>query len=390
MTDIKTKRIPTADERRDLLRSLTLWTGQPDVAEDLVQRTLFEAWRSHRQPEHDGEWRPWLFGVARNILLRWQRETARHGVLTARGPEDERFLDVASADEDLDTLLTSSEMISLLDDVLGCLPSETRVALILKYVVGLPQAEVAHWLGLHEKALEGRLHRGKQALKRALIVERPDTAVDLGLVSEPNVWQEIDLLCPACGERHLAGRWFEDGGFQVTCRDCGAPEGPLVILMDVSGNQRNRSKRRPSLTRATRDLLTFWSPFHRDGIRTKAHCTLCDSSVTPRLENLPASGNATSDTALHLVFDCEQCRNVRSHHTVAGSGLIITEGQSFWERHRSIRAQPPRPVSWHGVDAIESGWRSFNGHRYTTWHSTVTGALLAIDENGIETRVGNR
>lgn len=214
---------------------------------------------------------------------------------------------------------------------------------------------------------------------------RPDTAIELGLVDEPGIWKEIDLLCPSCGRRHLAGRWFEHGGFRVICRECIDSEDRLEILMDVSSSQRTRPKRRPSLARATRDVLTFWAPFHRVGIRTETHCTNCGRQVTPRLEHKSDAARSRDLAQLHLVFDCDRCRNSGSHHTVAGSGLIIAEGQSFWERHRSIHAQPSRIVTWCGIDAIESSWQSADGHRYTTWYSTVTGALLAIDEDGVET-----
>ncbi|HWV24230.1 MAG TPA: RNA polymerase sigma factor [Thermomicrobiales bacterium] len=380
---MNTKRIPTPEDRNDLLRALAMWTGRFDVAEDLVQQTLFEAWRSDRQPEREEEWRPWLFGVARNVLLRWQRDVGKHGFLTPGGPEDERFLEIASAADDLDSLLTASEMVSLLDDLLGRLPAETRDALVLKYVADLPQTEVAHRLGMHEKALEGRLYRGKKALKRALITDRPDTAISLGLVAEPNVWQEIETLCPACGQRHLAGRWFERGGFHVACRDCAASEERLEILANARKRQRSISRTRPSLSRANRDLLMFWAPFHRDGIHTRAHCTICGHSVTPWLENRPDTANSSS-TALHLVFACERCQT-SSFHTVAGSGLLIREGQSFWERHRSIHAVPSRVVNWQGVDAIESEWRSGDDHRLTTWYSMSTGALLAVAEDGVRT-----
>lgn len=383
MTLSSRQRIPTEEERRDLLRSLMLWTGKVDIAEDLVQQTLFEAWRSKRQPECDEEWRPWLFGVARNILLRWQREAGKHGFLTPNGPEDERFLEVASTVDDLEARLTTSEIAALLDDLLGRLPAETRDALILKYVADLPQAEVAGRLGMNEKALEGRLHRGKKALHRALITDRPDTAIDLGLVSEPGVWQEIDLLCPACGRRHLSGRWYEGGGFQVVCKDCAAAEERIEILANVK-ERRSKYTKRPSLARATHDLLAFWAPFHRDGIRTSSRCTICGDPVTPRLENRAEIAEMPGNATPHLVFACERCQ-VCSFHTIAGSGLLITEGQRFWRHHRSIHAVPSRLVAWHGIEAIESEWRSSDGHRFTTWYSTATGALLAINEDGVPT-----
>jgi len=379
------QRIPTIDDRRDLLRSLTAWTGRFDVAEDLVQQTLYEAWRSGRQPARDDEWRPWLFGVARNVLLRWRRAEAKHSLLLPNGPEDGRFLDIASTDDDLEAMLTDSELVALLDDLLGRLPSETRTALILKYVAELPQAEVAKRLGIHEKALEGRLHRGRQALKRTLIVERPDTAIELGLVSEPNVWKEIDLYCPSCGVRHLSGRWFDDGGLQITCRDCATGNDRWEMLVERGRGARRIPVPRPSLARATNDMLALWSPVHRDGIWTKARCMRCSSPVTPRLEYPQEPPYAGNKARLHLVFECFHCHHVGSRHTVAGSGVLIAEGQSFWKRHRLICSEPPQLVRWRGTEAIESCWRSADGHRYSAWYGASTGALLAIDENGIQT-----
>ncbi|CAN0429319.1 unnamed protein product, partial [Phaeothamnion confervicola] len=244
----------------------------------------------------------------------------------------------------------------------------------------LPQGEDARQLGIHEKALEGRLHRGKRALKRALIVERPDTAIELGLVSEPNVWQEINLFCPSCGVRHLSGRWLEDGGLQVTCRDCARGNDRWEVLVERGQEAHRIPVPRPSLTRATSDMLTLWSPVHRDGIWTKARCMRCSSPVTPRLEYSREPPYPGCEVRLHLVFECLHCHSSGSRHTVAGSGVLIAEGRSFWKRHRSICSEPPQFVKWRGTDAIESRWRSSNGHRYSAWYGASTGALLAIDE----------
>src|SRR5437660_516001 len=73
----------TPDEWSRLLAYCTRVTaGAPgaagaNVAEDLVQQTLLEAWR-HASRLYAPEVRmPWLFGIARNVCLRWLRSRGR-------------------------------------------------------------------------------------------------------------------------------------------------------------------------------------------------------------------------------------------------------------------------------------------------------------------------
>ncbi len=58
-------------ERARLVRLCTTITGNGDVAEDLAQETLLEAWRhlhKLRDPERRAQW---LSGIARNVCLRF-------------------------------------------------------------------------------------------------------------------------------------------------------------------------------------------------------------------------------------------------------------------------------------------------------------------------------
>src|SRR6266567_3288194 len=58
-------------ERARLVRLCTTITGNGDVAEDLAQETLLEAWRhlhELRDPERRAQW---LSGIARNVCLRF-------------------------------------------------------------------------------------------------------------------------------------------------------------------------------------------------------------------------------------------------------------------------------------------------------------------------------
>jgi len=181
MTD---RRIPDAQTRAALLRALTVWCGDPIAAEDLTQQTLLAAWTSNRQPEAEDEWTPWLFGIARNMLLRWRRDQARHGRRVAPAPESERHLMAATAEDIIDTIVDRADAVEILDGALSRIPPESRHALLLRYVEDLPQREVAARLGIGEGALEGKLYRGKRAMGRILLTERADLPVRMGLLSD--------------------------------------------------------------------------------------------------------------------------------------------------------------------------------------------------------------
>jgi DNA-directed RNA polymerase specialized sigma24 family protein len=76
------QRLQMPQERLRIVRLCTLLTGDADVAEDMAQETLLEAWRSAEKLRDPGAWRPWLSGIARNVCLRWQR---KHLGLVRRG-----------------------------------------------------------------------------------------------------------------------------------------------------------------------------------------------------------------------------------------------------------------------------------------------------------------
>ena len=62
----------------ELLAYLLRRTADPDDAADCLAETFLIAWNKRDQiPSGAGQARPWLFGVARNVLRR-TRETARH------------------------------------------------------------------------------------------------------------------------------------------------------------------------------------------------------------------------------------------------------------------------------------------------------------------------
>jgi RNA polymerase sigma-70 factor (ECF subfamily) len=70
-------------------------TGDRGTAEDVVSLTFLEAWRLREKMLPDAEFsddtgdglRPWLFGIATNVLRNTQRTARRHRAALARLPE---------------------------------------------------------------------------------------------------------------------------------------------------------------------------------------------------------------------------------------------------------------------------------------------------------------
>src|SRR4051794_39948318 len=65
------------EERSRLYRFCRRLTGDAEVAEDLTQDALIEAWRLADTVQNPTVWRSWLHGIARNMYLRWNRSHGR-------------------------------------------------------------------------------------------------------------------------------------------------------------------------------------------------------------------------------------------------------------------------------------------------------------------------
>jgi RNA polymerase sigma-70 factor, ECF subfamily len=127
--------------------------GDRQVAEDLTSETMLGAYTTALKQGVAVFSVAWLIGIARHKLVdhwrRQEREGRRFLALTAR------------PDEALDGPLEAGRA----SDVLAMLNPSQRAALTLRYVDGLPVAEVAGLLGRSVGATEMLLVRAKQAFR---------------------------------------------------------------------------------------------------------------------------------------------------------------------------------------------------------------------------------
>ncbi len=211
-------------EREVLVRYCARYTGVPDVAEDLAQQTLLQAWRHEHRLRDPQARRGWLLGIARNECLMWARSRSRDPsrFTGLERTEAREAQDRLADDFDLELELERDDLARLLDRAMALLSTEVREVLVRRYVEESPQAEVAAHLGLSEGAVEARLRRGRLALRRVLSTKMADEAAGYGLISPRDAgWEETRIWCPSCGQRRLEG-WLRpaEGKLYMRCPGC--------------------------------------------------------------------------------------------------------------------------------------------------------------------------
>ncbi|GAA4601178.1 RNA polymerase sigma-70 factor (ECF subfamily) [Actinoplanes octamycinicus] len=143
----------------------------PDLAEDVASETFLIAFdrRQTFDAEH-GEVRPWLFGIASNLVARHVRaETRRYKALARAGGQD-RGTEYGLIDG-VAGRLDAAAVRGRLAEALRRLPEPVRAVLLLVAWAGLNQQEAAAALGIPAGTARSRLHRARQAMREALGAE---------------------------------------------------------------------------------------------------------------------------------------------------------------------------------------------------------------------------
>lgn len=137
-------------------------TGDWAAAEDVMSLTFLEAWRHREQISAEGgSLRPWLLGVATNVVRGHHRARRRHRQALARlGLE----LDVADFAEDVSGRVDDAARIAALHRSLARLRGPERDVLALCVWAGLSYAEAAQALGIPVGTVRSRLARGRGKL----------------------------------------------------------------------------------------------------------------------------------------------------------------------------------------------------------------------------------
>ncbi len=132
----------------------------PASADDIVQETFIRAWRHlPRLSADDRPIRPWLFRVARNLLIDADR-AARARPLVSQAPLEEDGQTDSGLDQVLDRELVSA--------ALQRLSPAPQAVLVEAFYNGNSLVGVARELGIPHGTARSRLHYALQALRQQL------------------------------------------------------------------------------------------------------------------------------------------------------------------------------------------------------------------------------
>jgi RNA polymerase sigma factor (sigma-70 family) len=131
------------------------------TADDLLGEVWLRAFRSrhsYKQQWHSA--RPWLYGIARNVLrAEWQRRAPGYDRLTDPGHDPW---------PDVDARLDATRQCVALGVALGALNPKDREVLLLAAWEHLSPAEIAMSLGIPAGTARWRLHRARTQFRQRL------------------------------------------------------------------------------------------------------------------------------------------------------------------------------------------------------------------------------
>jgi RNA polymerase sigma factor (sigma-70 family) len=137
--------------------------GDRTTAEDVLSLTFLEAWRLRERLLPDGDSvRPWLFGIATNVLRNTARAARRHRAAMARLPAPEAVPDHAEAI--VDQLADDARLADARRALDQLRPHEREVFLLCVWS-GLDYAAAAQALGVPVGTVRSRLARARARLR---------------------------------------------------------------------------------------------------------------------------------------------------------------------------------------------------------------------------------
>jgi RNA polymerase sigma-70 factor (ECF subfamily) len=161
---------------RELFGYLRNYLGDASMAEDVFQQTFLQVYLKCDQFEPQRKFRPWLYAVATNQAIDYQRHYGRHRMSSldrrmshGDDPENGSFGELFNSpqrgpDEESLSLEQADEVRRAVDD----LPEQTRQVVLLVYFQGLKYREAAHVLGVPLGTVKSRLHGAIQKLGEVL------------------------------------------------------------------------------------------------------------------------------------------------------------------------------------------------------------------------------
>jgi len=149
-------------------RAAFLVLRDADEAQDAAQEGLVKAYKAIRSFRTGREFRPWLLRIVMNQALTMLRSRRRGAAAAERLAVHERPLA-----HSIDETMIDRERARLIWAALESLREQERVVVYLRYFLGLPERELAEYLGCAPGTVKSRLHRSLRKLRDVIVNRYP-------------------------------------------------------------------------------------------------------------------------------------------------------------------------------------------------------------------------
>ena len=139
------------------IRTASAITRNREMAKDAVQETFIRVYRQISSYNPELPFEPWFYRILTNECLRFLKKESPLSKFELPDLENDPSL----AEESFDHLSDLYDTIQSLDDI-------HRIPIILKYVRGFTEKEIADILGLNHNTVKSRLFKGRKRLKEQL------------------------------------------------------------------------------------------------------------------------------------------------------------------------------------------------------------------------------
>jgi len=147
--------------------------GEAAAADDVLQEVAISAVEKGHQLRDPASVAPWLYRLAVMAALQYRRRQGRRRKLLDRYAERRRPEEGAARELDPLDWLLADERKAMIRKALSRLPQRDAEILLLKYTEDWSYRELGAHLGVTTSAVEARLHRARQKMRKALAAVDP-------------------------------------------------------------------------------------------------------------------------------------------------------------------------------------------------------------------------
>lgn len=138
----------------------------PEIAKNLTQETFLKAFRAINTFRGDSAFYSWIYRIARNICIDFQRkQQAEQDTDPLHTIDERRITDTYSDPGDL---LQKQELRQILRDAIAHLPPTRQHVFLLRYAEELPIKDIATRIKRSEGTVKTHLHKAHHQLRELL------------------------------------------------------------------------------------------------------------------------------------------------------------------------------------------------------------------------------